>query len=70
LKQISRVLQAITDGCKTSDEVSVCTGLSIAIASNYLSELASDGLIRRVKSRARRYKPHGPSHHVYAPVTK
>jgi Fic family protein len=67
-KQISRVLEAVEQGADTSDQASVITGLSVAICSNYLTELRKAGLVRIVKKRGRRFGDRGPGSHVYAPI--
>ena len=67
-KQITRVLQAVNDGCFTSDQVAALTGLPVKTASAWLSVLAEDGLIRRERRHALRIHRTGAFMHVYGPV--
>lgn len=67
MKQIEKVMVAVTEGCFTSDQCSAFTGLSIATCSSYLSVLAEDGLIRRSKKSALKLNSRGPRSHIYVP---
>lgn len=44
-KQIVMVLEAIENGCETSADVAIITGLSIATCSAWITKLSEDGLI-------------------------
>lgn len=65
MKQEVAVLEAVNLGCETSDAVAAITGLPLATVSSYLSALADDGLIRRVKRNWVRFNSRGRASHQY-----
>ena len=66
-KQISRVLDAVANGCETSQEVAAFTGLSTATASANLSVLTRYGMIALVKRGGIRVGPKRILANVYGP---
>lgn len=53
-KQITAVLEAVANGCETSDMVASFLGITIAIASANLTVLEQEGLIRASKRKGQR----------------
>ena len=64
MKQIIKVLQAVRDGARTSREVEVATGLSLAHCSAYLGELEADGILKCLGNR--KYSARGKPMKEYA----
>ena len=58
-KDIVRVLAAVRIGARTSRDVEAMTGIPMRSASAWLSVLAKDGLVRRVRTDAIQYGPRG-----------
>ncbi len=62
-KQITKVLDALAQGCRTSHEISSFTNLPICYCSARLYDLRQYGFIRIVDHV--RFSPEGPPSHVY-----
>ncbi len=70
LTQRARVLAAVNDGCRNSEEVSVSTDLPMPIASSYLNQLAQAGEIVRTHYYYFKFLGGaGQRSHRYAPVS-
>lgn len=64
-KAIVLALNAIADGCETSNAVAAVMNIPVASASAHLSELASIGLVRRAETDSIRFTKRGRASHRY-----